>query len=59
MDKRFFVFTKHCDALDTLYFRGVGSNTSRHVRTWYGQKEMIGRTDWYLVGWLFWGLTAL
>ena len=37
------------DSLDTLYFRGVGRNTSRHVRIWLEQKEMIGRTDWYLV----------
>ena len=44
-----FVFMKHGDALGTLYFRGVGRNTSRHVRIWHGQKKMIGRTDWYLV----------
>ena len=44
MDKRLFVFMKHGDALDTF-----GRNTSRHVRIWHGQKEMIGRTDWYLV----------
>ena len=49
MDKSLFVFMKHSDALDTLDFRGVGRNTSRHVRVWHGQKEMIGRTDWYLV----------
>ena len=49
MDKRLFVFMKHGDALDTLYFRGVGRNTSRYVRIGHGQKEMIGRTDWYLV----------
>ena len=42
-------FYEHGDALDTLYFRGVGRNTSQHVRIWHGQKEMIGRTDWYLV----------
>ena len=45
MDKMLFVFMKHGDALDTLYFRAVGRNTSRHVRIWHGQKEMIGRTD--------------
>ena len=49
MDKRLFVFMKHGDALDTLYFSGVGRNTSRHVRIWHGQKEMTGRTDWYFV----------
>ena len=49
MDKRLFVFMKHGDALDMLYFRGGGRNTSGHVRIWHGQKEMIGRTDWYLV----------
>ena len=43
------VFMKHGDAFDTLYFRAVGRNASRHVRIWHGQKEMIGRTDWYLV----------
>ena len=37
------------DALEALYFRGVGRNRSRHVRIWHRQKEMIGRTDWYLV----------
>ena len=35
------------DALDTLYLRGVGRNTSRQVRIWHRQTEMIGRTDWY------------
>ena len=49
MDKRLFGFMKHGGALDTLYFRVIGRNTSRHVRIWNGQKEMIGRTDWYLV----------
>ena len=49
MDKRLLVFMMHGDALDTLYFRGVGRNTSRHVRIWHRKKEMIGRTDWYLV----------
>ena len=37
------------DALDMLYFRGVGRNTSQYVRIWHRQKERIGRTDWYLV----------
>ena len=37
------------DALDALYFRGVGRNTSRHVRIWHRLKEMIGRADWFLV----------
>ena len=49
MNKKVVCFTKHGDALDTLYFRDVGRNTSRHVRIWHGQKEMIGQTDWYLV----------
>ena len=49
MEKRLFVFMKHGDALDTLCFRGVGRNTNRHVRIWHEQKEMFGRTDWYLV----------
>ena len=49
MDKRLFVFMKHGNALDTLNFRGVGRSTSRHVRIWHGQKDMIGRIDWYLV----------
>ena len=42
------VFIEHGAARGTLYFRGVGRNTSRHVRIWHGQKEMIGPTDWYL-----------
>ena len=46
MDKTLFVFMKHGDALDTLYF---GRNTSRHVLIWHGKKEIIGRTYWYLV----------
>ena len=45
----FIKLIKNTIALETLYFRGVGKNTSRYVRIWHRQKEMIGRTDWYLV----------
>ena len=37
MDKRLFVFMKHGDALDTLYFRGVGTRVGM---SGYGMDRM-------------------